>query len=578
MKKLLLSVIALTAMAISTNAQIIVRGVSPGSIAGNKPFTWADDWGQVPDFTIPGTYVQDTLAMCEDGTPGNSTTTIIHPLSQEACSPLTNGPSIAGKIAVMYRGSCNFSTKALNAQNEGAVAVIIINRDPDPVGMAGGTDGALITIPVVMIGSGPGQDITAAMLAGDVVMFLGNKVGILGNDLTINAEWAKVPTKAGITNLLTDNTFDPGVRTFNYGSNAQPGVTITLKVNGPGVAGPNVYDNSVSGLAIPVGDSAEALAGTPNVLPVIDLATYADGEYFMEYTVYGDSTDEDSSDNNYSSSFTVNTNFVSGSRLDASNDPIHNTYPQNTTNPGIYEACMSFSNPGASEVMATGIKYIPSATDTAVFDMTGEQVTFTIYEWSAPNDLTTLVSPPVYSTVTYLAGNADHRTVKFHPFEQAVPLMDDVVYLVCAKSEAVENIVFGWDNDISYEGNMSYDILLAAPIYIADTWYTGWGGTSAISLGMEVKANTVGLEEGQAKLEAVAFPNPTNDVMNLHVNTSGDATVTITDLTGKTVATIPVYVSNNAAVVNTSKLEAGAYIMTVTAQNGASTKMNIVKN
>ncbi len=576
MKKLLLSVIALTAMAISTNAQIIVRGISPASIAGNHPFTWADNWGSTPDFNIAGTFVQDTLAMCEDGTPGTSTTTIPHPLSQEACSALTNGSSVAGKIAVMYRGSCEFGVKALNAQNEGAVAVIIINRDPDPVGMGGGAQGANLTIPVVMVGSGPGQAITNAMLAGDVVMFLGNKVGILGDDMTINPEIAKIPTSAGVPSVLSNNIFDPAVRVFNYGNEPQTGVVINLKVNGPGTGGPSVYDNSITGLSVPVSDSAEALAGTANILPTLDLATLSDGEYFMEYTVSSDSTDEDPTDNMYSSSFTVNTNWLSGSRLDANDDPVHNTYPQNTDNPGIYEACMSFTNPDASEVMATGVKFVPSG-DTSAIDMTGEEITFTIYEWSAPNDLATLVSPPVYSTVTYLAGNNDNQTVIFHPFEQAVPLVDDMVYLVCATSTAVTNVVFGYDNAIDYSGNEEYDILLAAPIQIAGTWFTGWAGTNAISLGLELKPNTVGLEENTT-LEAVAFPNPTNDVINLRVNASGDATVTITDLAGKTVATIPVVIAGNAAVVNTSNLEAGAYIMTVATANGASTKLNIVKN
>ncbi len=576
MKKLILSVLALTAMTISMNAQIIVRGISPVSIEGNKPFTWADNWGQTPNFNIPGTYVQDTLAITEDGTPGTSTTTIPHPLSQEACSPLINPNDIAGKIAVLYRGTCNFSTKALNAQNAGAVAVIIINRDPDPVGMAGGTDGALITIPVVMIGSGPGQDITIEMGNGPVVMFLGNKVGILPNDLTINGTFAKIPTTAGISSLLTNNVFDPAVKVFNYGSTAQSGNVISLNINGPGVGGPSVYSNSVTVPSIPVADSIDVVNGNPNSLPTLDLTTLSDGEYFLEYSAYSGAGDQDSSDNTYTSSFSINTNFHSLSRLDANNDPVHNTYPQNTTNPGNYDACMSFVNPAASDVMLTGAKYVPHA-DTATVDMTGEEITFTIYEWTSPNDLTTLVSPPVYSTSAYLAGNSDNDQVKFHAFPTAVPLTDDVFYLICVSSTAIESIVFGWDNDVNYDGNESYDILATSPINIAGTWFSGWSGTNALSLALELKPNSVGLDEN-VKLEAVAFPNPTNDVLNLRVNVDGAATVTITDITGKTVVANDITLFNGTAQINTSKLSAGAYVMTITAANGASTKLNVIKN
>jgi PA domain/Secretion system C-terminal sorting domain len=576
MKKLILSLIAITAITISTNAQIIVRGISPTAVVGNKPFTWADNWGQTPNFNIPGTWVQDTLAICEDGTPGMSTTTIPHPLSQEACNPLTNASSVAGKIAVLYRGTCEFGAKALNAQNAGAVAVIIINRDPDPVGMGAGAQGANVTIPVVMVGSAVGVEITNAMASGAVVMFLGNKIGILADDLTINSSFAKIPTSAGISSLLTNNVLDPAVRVFNFGSAAQSGVTIALNVNGPGVAGPSVYSNTVTVANIAAGDSVDVVNGNPNFFPTLNLAALADGEYFMTYSSYATSADLDSTDNEYSSSFTVNTNFHSLSRLDANNDPVHNTYPQNITNPGNYDACMSFVNSAASDVMLTGAKYVPHA-DTATVDMTGEEITFTVYEWTGPNDLTTLVSPPVYSTSDYLAGNGDNDVVQFHAFPTAVPLIDDMVYLICVSSTAVESIVFGWDNDINYDGNESYDILLSSPINIAGTWFSGWSGTNALGLALELKPNTVGLDES-AKLEAVAFPNPTNDVLNLRVNAEGAATVIITDISGKTVATNNITLFNGTGQVNTASLASGAYVMTITAANGASAKLNVIKN
>jgi hypothetical protein len=576
MKKILLSVVALVAVTFSASAQISVRGVSPAAIVGNKVFTWADpaSWGQTPDFNIPNTFVQDTIVFVEDGSTGTNPQG--NPVSQEGCFALTNGVDVAGKIAMVYRNTCEFGTKAYNAQLAGAVGVIIVNRLPEAVGMGAGVQGPNVTIPCVMITDFDGAALKAQMAMGPVVMFLGNKIGLFGNDLTISPENAKIPTSAGVSKLLSNNIFDPAVKVYNYGSNAGSNVMVNLKINGPGMAGPAVYDNTITAASVPSNDSVTVVAGGSNIFPTLDLAALAVGDYFLRYTAMSDSVDQDSIDNVYASTFKVNTNFLSLSRLDAGNNPVHNSYPQNTTNPGVYEACMSFTNPAASDVMVTGVKYVPSA-DTALVNMTGEQVTFTIYEWSAPNDLTTLVTPPVYSSVTYLASNADNKTVKFHAFDDAVPLVDDMVYLVCAQSTAIETIVFGYDNTLDYSGNETYDILLASPIYIADTWYTGWSGTSALSLALELKANTVGIEE-QSKLDAVAFPNPTHDVLNIRVNAAGDATIVITDLTGKTVANHSVVIANNSTMVNTSKLEAGAYIMTVTAANGASTKLNIIKN
>ena len=64
-------------------------------------------WGWTLDFNIPGTYVQDTLMMAEDGTPGLNLEG--NPVSQEACFPLIN--DLTGKIAVLYRNSCDFASQ-----------------------------------------------------------------------------------------------------------------------------------------------------------------------------------------------------------------------------------------------------------------------------------------------------------------------------------------------------------------------------------------------------------------------------------------------------------------------------------
>lgn len=83
---------------------------------------------------------------------------------------LTNGAAISGNIAVVYRGSCNFSSKALNAQNEGALAVIVVNNVSGPaVGMASGDDGDQVTIPTFMLSQADGQAIINELASGVTV-------------------------------------------------------------------------------------------------------------------------------------------------------------------------------------------------------------------------------------------------------------------------------------------------------------------------------------------------------------------------------------------------------------------------
>jgi len=70
----------------------------------------------------------------------------------EACNTIVNTGDINGNIALIDRGTCDFSVKSFNAQNAGAIAVIICqNTSEPPFAMAGGTSAGSVTIPSIMI-------------------------------------------------------------------------------------------------------------------------------------------------------------------------------------------------------------------------------------------------------------------------------------------------------------------------------------------------------------------------------------------------------------------------------------------
>jgi subtilisin family serine protease len=74
---------------------------------------------------------------------------------------------VTGKIALVARGTCNFTVKAKNAQNAGAVAVLIYNNQPGIPGL-GGTD-ATVTIPARGLSRADGLAIAAQINAGTAV-------------------------------------------------------------------------------------------------------------------------------------------------------------------------------------------------------------------------------------------------------------------------------------------------------------------------------------------------------------------------------------------------------------------------
>lgn len=83
----------------------------------------------------------------------------------EGCeSPFVNAAAVAGRIALIDRGTCAFTQKALNAQNAGAIGVIIANNTSGPAAPAG-IDPS-ITIPVLGISQADGNLLKANLGSG----------------------------------------------------------------------------------------------------------------------------------------------------------------------------------------------------------------------------------------------------------------------------------------------------------------------------------------------------------------------------------------------------------------------------
>jgi len=85
-----------------------------------------------------------------------------------ACAAITNSADLAGKIAFIRRGDCNFDDKVYRAQLAGATAVVIANNvDTNVVIIAGGDSNVdeipvTISIPTVMVSEEDGDLLLAA--------------------------------------------------------------------------------------------------------------------------------------------------------------------------------------------------------------------------------------------------------------------------------------------------------------------------------------------------------------------------------------------------------------------------------
>ena len=83
-----------------------------------------------------------------------------------AAMTLSMEKKLKEKIALIDRGGCFFDQKAREAEDVGAIAVIICNFDPAPNGMTASGTVTEPTIPVLMIGSNDCAQIKAQLPNG----------------------------------------------------------------------------------------------------------------------------------------------------------------------------------------------------------------------------------------------------------------------------------------------------------------------------------------------------------------------------------------------------------------------------
>jgi hypothetical protein len=157
------------------------------------------------------------------------------PKSTLGCDTLGNiSQDLTGKIAVIYRGSCEYGLKAYNAQKRGAIGVIIINHTGDPITMGGGVYGYLVNIPVVMIGRIAGDDLYLALqnCGSSITGFIGSKIGFYANDMGSSIGEILMPENHSTPILITNGgsgfTLDFGLWSYNFGLNSQTGVTASV--------------------------------------------------------------------------------------------------------------------------------------------------------------------------------------------------------------------------------------------------------------------------------------------------------------------------------------------------------------
>ena len=563
MKKIFIPLILFTFLFINqflSQTFPFVKGVSPSPIL--KGIEFACDFSEpgnlswsvsIPDLEEVGVFIQDTLELVYDGshTGNNPAYSDPHMLANEGCLDANGQPyiqsSLNGKIAVLYRGTCEFSIKTWLAENNGAEAVLLINHTANDIapGMGGGDSANVVNIPIVSLSYEDGNFLLKQMEKGPVVVRIGNDRSNLSYDImTKNSRCLGPPLKTmPYSSFINFDLFNIGSESFSVTNTGSQDIDIKywsiLEDQSSVIAhshkedefsGNNNYD-TYEGLmfdSIPLPDPSQQI--------LLGQHTFT--------TVLESNLDEDTANNK--ASFPIFFNNVSSlARTEPSNgEIIANYYP--SEHDSSYISCMYLDPNNAPQDDAQGVYFSISKDDGLVG---GEQIELEIY-----NDLS---SSPIFNDTYTCPSDTLNKKIIYHPISQTT-----IEGYVCLKTES-PSVKFGYDSVPNYLSGYVYDIdeqtfLLGDgnyrrfnPVQIDGVWdeFYGWGRVKALSLGIKyILSSPQNIAENKA-IKTELFPNPTKDIV----------TISIADFNGNIFTEVYDIVGNKLQSTNETTISLGDY-------------------
>jgi len=567
MKKKLLTLIGGIASVVLTagiaNAQVIFYVEEPSGLSGSYTFSYTTGWGE--DLTV--TQITDTAAQFRSTDTPNDTL---------GCVAAANGAAIVGKIAVIYRGACEFGKKAFEAQTAGASGVIIINKNPGEgvIAMGPGADGANVTIPVVMISYEDGAILKPAIDAGTLIVTIGNKAGANVNDLgffkshVVTAKSSAIPKQL----VASGATFNipVGSWVFNFGSASQSDVQLTAEVK----LGATVLYSETSA----IGSSIASQDSLFISLPAFNPASLDPGYYSLVYTAVSAANPDDfAQDNTLETNFWVNDSLYSKVRLNpATGAPVNTSGVRPDLTSPEFTWCITLDEPNASLLTAVGISTTASTRAPATLD--GKFIESELWEWNDDisvdvtfNDLV-LVASGSYD----FASDLQNQPV-FMPFAP-VQLIDGQRYLACVKINDAE-LFLGEDPGSDYTTTIVEYGEYISPLFFGQWYADGFGREDVPVINLHVD-NLIGAKELTAT-KKIAYPNPSSDFIRIPLSKTynGTLSVEVRDVSGRLVKSESVKMNSTTDLeMNTSSLKNGVYYFTLNFENQPASTFSVVVN
>jgi len=225
-----------------TNAQRQASAINTGKLVWTGPgvtATWPGVLSGAPLLTLSGPAAGTAAGnydigrasfgarLSASGTAGDIMPIIPDSPGVEGCAPFTalNKLAVSGNVALISRGTCGFAVKAKNAQDAGAIGVIIQDNvaAAAPPGL-GGTDDTVI-IPTVSVTQAVGVKIRSALAKRSR-----NRSGVIGNLTTDPTRISGID--GGYVQLYSPNPFQSGSSVSHYDITNFPNQHMEPAING----------------------------------------------------------------------------------------------------------------------------------------------------------------------------------------------------------------------------------------------------------------------------------------------------------------------------------------------------------
>lgn len=577
------TLICMLTLALSASAQFVIVN-SPAGIAGSKDFS-AASFGRALD----SIWTSD-IVFINDGS-ANPT---------QGCMAATNGSELAGKIVLVDRGTCEFGLKCLNAEQGGAIAVIVFNSAPNAgtgtIVMGPGAVGAQVTVPCVMLSYEDGQAIRAEMANGPVNMTIGNvqfpNDMRLSNDRIVNMFNGVMPANQA---EALGMTFTPAASVLNRGLNDATNINLQAVITHTPASGgaTQVYDES-GNIAFLDNDSSA----------IIELPVYApaegEGVYDVTYNVSAavDDSPEVTGDNSVATQFVLTPNVYCKGRWDFANNRPLTTNSYTISGGGNIEFLAGFEVAEGVGYKLDSIQFLVTTNAASLGALGANTVNAFVYEWEdasgdgiVNNDELSIVG---FAPVEFADTSATSEWVtaevldylELEPGGYIIP-DDDKKYFVGVRYEGALLVFFGFDEGYDQtvavdNGFMTRDIEL--PYIGINAWanqlpdiemgFLFTGNRSSVATALYINEfESSNNEVAPATVAVTISPNPSSSKLVVEsqlTEATGGISYTIRDNAGRLVYNSSKTLNSNydKASFDVAQYPAGQYFIVITTDNG----------